>query len=1059
MSRFSIRYPYLIIVICLIVCVVGVTTLVRMPVDLFPPIKIPVVVVATFFSGMPPEQIETDITGRFERFFTLASGIDHMESRSLPGVSLIKVYFQPGFNSDSAVTSIANLAMANLRKLPPGTLPPVVLKFDASSLPVCLITLKGEGLKEAQLRDLGQYNVRNQVASVPGASVPQPFGGRYRQIMVYVDPLKLESHQLSVMDVVRTVNEANLILPAGDVKIGPFDYNLYANSQVDDVRDINKLPLKTVGNASVLVGDVGKAEDASQIQYNVVRVDGQPSVYLPVLKQGGDANTIAVVDGIKEAVDHLLDVPKQLVKKVVFDQSVFVRNAIENLIHEGAIGLVLTGVMILIFLGSMRATVAVFLSIPLSALAAFIALSLGDNTVNAMVLGGLALAFSRLIDNSVVVLENIFRHIELGEAPELAAQRGGEEVALPVLAATLTTVVVFFPVLFLYGVSRFLFTALALAVVLSLAASYIVALTVVPLFCAKLIKGHSVDAAGEHREPKGWGQRFNAWFNRKFRQMLDRYEGALNLALLRPLATVLGITGLFVFSLALYPLIGKAYFPRTDPGQFVINLKAATGTRIERTDQLVERVEQIVREVVPAKDLRIIVSNIGVTPGFSSIYTPNSGPHTAFVQVGLQDAHHVSSFQYMDRVRARLERELPEVSAYFQTGGLVDAILNLGMPAPLDIQVSGMNLEEAHRTATEIAQKVRALPGVSDVLVPQDIDYPALKLDIDRVHASELGLNEKEVVGNVITALTSDGMIAPSFWVDPKSGNDYLLTVQYPENFVKNLADLASVPLRGVHSLKPTRLDTVSQIRHFKAPTEVDHYQLRRIMDVYVSPSGEDLSQVLGGVQTVLRDTKLPENVRVAVRGSADAMQVSFRSFGFGLLLSTLLVYLILVAQFESFLDPFLILLAVPTGLTGVLLILFATGTTLNIMSLMGVVMMVGIVVSNSILIVDFTRRLRKEGRPLREAVSLACRVRLRPVLMTSLATLIGLLPMAAKLGTGTEAYAPLARAIIGGLTVSVVLTVFIVPAAYYMLYRWQEARADARLSSAMAAGAPQPAS
>src|SRR6266568_369773 len=502
MSRFSIRYPYLVIVICLIVCVVGVTTLVRMPVDLFPPIKIPVVVVATFFSGMPPEQIETDITGRFERFFTLASGIDHMESRSLPGVSLTKVYFQPGFNSDSAVTSIANLAMANLRKLPPGTLPPVVLKFDASSLPVCLITLKGEGLKEAQLRDIGQFTVRNQVASVPGASVPQPFGGRSRQIMVYVDPLKLESHQLSVMDVMRTVNEANLILPAGDVKIGPFDYNLYANSQVDDVKDINKLPLKTIGNASVLVANVGKAEDASQIQYNVVRVDGQPSVYLPVLKQGGDANTISVVNGITEAVRHLLDVAKQLVTKVVFDQSVFVRTAIENLIHEGAIGLILTGVMILVFLGNFRATLAVFLSIPLSALAAFIALAIGDNTVNAMVLGGLALAFSRLIDNSVVVLENIFRHLELGEAPEVAAEQGGKEVALPVLAATLTTVVVFFPVLFLYGVSRFLFTALALAVVLSLVASYVVALTVVPLFCAKLIKGHAVEAAGEHSEPK-----------------------------------------------------------------------------------------------------------------------------------------------------------------------------------------------------------------------------------------------------------------------------------------------------------------------------------------------------------------------------------------------------------------------------------------------------------------------------------------------------------------------------------------------------------------------------
>ncbi len=467
MSRFSLRYPYLIIVLCLVTCVVGVTSLVRMPVDLFPPIRIPVVVVATFFSGMPPEQIETDITGPFERFFTLASGVDHIESRSLPGVSLVKIYFQPGYNADSAVTSIANLAMADLRRLPPGTLPPVVLTFDASSLPVCLVTLKGEGLDEATLHDLGQYNVRNQLASVPGASIPQPFGGRYRQIMVYVDPLKLEAHQLSVMDVVRSVNEANLILPAGDVKVGPFDYNLYANSQVNAMADINAIPLKTVGNASVLVSDIGAAKDASQIQYNIVRVDGHKSVYLPILKQGGDANTIAVVNGIKDGVNHLLDVPKELITKVVFDQSVFVRSAIENLIHEGGIGLILTGVMILVFLGSMRATVAVFLSIPLSALAAFIALSLGNNTINAMVLGGLALAFSRLIDNSVVVLENIFRHIELGETPEVAAERGGREVALPVLAATLTTVVVFFPVTFLYGVSRFLFTALALAVILS----------------------------------------------------------------------------------------------------------------------------------------------------------------------------------------------------------------------------------------------------------------------------------------------------------------------------------------------------------------------------------------------------------------------------------------------------------------------------------------------------------------------------------------------------------------------------------------------------------------
>ena len=1039
MSRFAIRYPYLVIVICLIVCVVGVTSLVRLPVDLFPPIKIPVVVVATFFSGMPPEQIENDITGRFERFFTLAAGIDHMESRSLTGVSLIKVYFQPGSNPDSAVTSIANLAMANLRRLPPGTLPPVVLKFDASSLPVCLITLKGEGLSEAQLRDLGQFTVRNQVANVPGASVPQPFGGRYRQIMVYVDPLKLEAHQLSVMDVVRTVNEANLILPAGDVKIGPFDYNVYANSQINQMKDINLLPLKTVGQASVLVADVGNAKDASQIQYNIVRINGQPSVYLPVMKQGGDANTIAVVDGIKEAVGRLLDVPAQLVKEVVFDQSVFVRTAIENLIHEGAIGLVLTGVMILVFLGSMRATVAVFLSIPLSALAAFIALSLGDNTVNAMILGGLALAFSRLIDNSVVVLENIFRHIEMGKPPEVAAEVGGREVALPVLAATLTTVVVFFPVVFLYGVSRFLFTALALAVVLSLFASYFVAMTVVPLFCAKLIKGHAPHGTCEPSKPANVGQRFNGWFNAKFHGMLDRYEGVLDVALVRPLATVLGIMGLFLLSLGLYPLVGQAYFPRTDPAQFVINLKAPSGTRIEATDRLVDKVEKLVRKIVPPEELKIIVSNIGITPDFSAMFTPNSAEHTAFVQVALHAHHHVSSFEYMRRVRERIQRELPQLSAYFQTGGLVDAVLNLGMPAPLDIQVSGMDMDATHRVASEIAQKARALRGVSDVLVPQDVDYPALKLDIDRARTSELGLSAKEIVNSVITALTSDGMIAPSYWVDPTTGNDYLLTVQYPEDSIKNLADLGSLPLRATSQLRPTRLDSVSRISHIRSPTEVDHYQLRRIVDVYVSPKGEDLSQVYGEVQKIIGGTQLPEGVRVTVRGSVEAMRASFKSFGLGLILSTLLVYLILVAQFESFLDPLLILLAVPTGLTGVLLTLWATGTTLNVMSLMGVVMMVGIVVSNSILIVEFTRRLRDEGRSLREAVSLACRVRLRPVLMTSLATLIGLLPMAAKLGTGSEAYAPLARAIIGGLAVSVVLTVFIVPAAYYLVYRRHE--------------------
>jgi multidrug efflux pump subunit AcrB len=896
------------------------------------------------------------------------------------------------------------------------------------------VTLKGEGLNETQLRDLGQYTVRNQVANVPGASAPQPFGGRYRQIMVYVDPLKLEAHQLSVMDVVRTVNDSNLILPAGHVVVGPYDYSLYTNSQLDTINDINRLPLKTVDGASVMVGDVGQAQDASQIQNSVVRVDGQRSVYLPILKQGGDVNTIAVVDGVKRAVSKLLDVPKSLVTSVIFDQSVFVKTAITNLLHEGAIGLVLTGLMILVFLGSLRATAAVFLSVPLSALATFICLAVGDNSINAMVLGGLALAFSRLIDNSVVVLENIFRHMELGESPAVAAEKGGREVALPVLAATITTSIVFFPVVFLYGVSKFLFTALALSVVLSLVASYFVAMTVVPLFCAKWIKAPAHGSAED--APRNPMERFNQWFNARFQAMLGHYDRAIAWALMRPMATVSALMGVFLLSLGLLPMLGLAYFPRTDPGQFVINLKTATGSNIAVTEDAVARVEKIIREEVSPEDLNLIVSNIGSTPGFSSMYTPNSAAHTAFVQASLKEEHRIGSYEYMDRVRARMRSELPDVTSYFQSGGLVDAVLNLGLPTPIDVQVSGSNLETAHAVASKMAAQIRRLPGVNDVLIPQDIDAPSLRLNIDRVQASKLGVTQKEVVSNVITALTSNAMIAPSYWVDPKSGNDYLLTVQYPEDEIKTLNDLKAIPIRASSHVDPARLDAVASVQRVQAPTEVDHYQLRRVIDLYIAPAQEDIARLTADVERIIKETALPEGIRVAVRGTVQSMRASFTSFGFGLLLSVVLVYLVLVAQFASFLDPLLILLAIPTGLTGVIVTLLLTGTTLNVMSLMGVVMMVGIVVSNSILIVEFIRHLRHDGVPVAQAVALACRVRLRPVLMTSLATIIGLLPMAAKLGTGSEAYAPLARAIIGGLTVSVITTIFIVPAAYLLAYR-----------------------
>jgi multidrug efflux pump subunit AcrB len=1057
MSFFAIRYPFFILMACMIVVVVGVAAIISMPVDLFPPVNIPVVVVATFYAGMPPQQIESDITDSDERFFTLGSNIDHIESRSLSGVSLIKIYFQSGTDPTAAVSGISNLAMANLRRLPPGTLPPVVLSFDAANLPVCLITLKGAGMDQTQLKDVAQFSVRNQVANVPGASVPQPYGGTYRQIMIYVDPLKLQASQLGIMDVVDAVNDSNLILPAGDVRIGPKDYNIYPNSQVPTPDAVNSIPLKTVGNASILVGDVGHAVDGGQLQTNIVRVDGQHSVYIPILKQGGNSNTITIVNGIRKATAHLLDIPQQLKTAVVFDQSVFVKTAIKNVISEGSLGLCLTGVMILLFLGNVRATIAVLLSIPISCIATFLVLKALGNSINTMVLGGMALVLSRLIDNSVVVLENIFRHFEMGADSVRASQEGGKEVQLAVLAATFSTAIVFFPVVLLTGVSKYLFTALALAVVIALFCSYIVAMTVVPLFCSRFIKhtrhdnrhesAQADDPVPEHM--RGGHRQTNLFarivyrFNQGFGWLQDHYDRAIHSCLGRPALVIIVFSIFVVLSFALAPFLGRAYFPRTDPGQFVISVKAPTGTRIELTDQYIARVEQDVRDVVAPKDLNMIVSNIGITPDLSAIYTSNSGMHTGFVQVSLKEGHSLSSFAYMQRVRTRLASDLPSIQTYFQSGGLVDSIVNQGLPAPFDIQVSSNDMEGGYAVAQQLAQKMRALHGISDVLIPQDIDYPGLALNIDRQQASLEGLTPKTVVDSVITAMTSNGMVAPSYWIDPKTGNDYMLTVQYPETQVRTLNDFMQIPLRSPDGKTTTPLETVASIRQINTPTEVDHYQLRRVFDVYVMPASEDLATIGKAVSRIVAGTHPPHGTVLTIRGTVNNMNESFRSFGIGLIMSIVLVFLILMAQFASFVDPFIILLAIPPGISGVILFLLVTGTTINIMSLMGVLMMTGIVVSDSILIVEFTGQLRKQGLKLEEAIITACKVRLRPILMTTLATVLGLIPMALALEAGSEQYAPLARAILGGLTVSGIVTVFLVPSAYLLIHRHIETRSE----------------
>jgi multidrug efflux pump subunit AcrB len=1074
MPKFALRFPYFILMLCLMVSLIGIVNLFRMPIDLFPDIDMPVVVVATFYNGMPPQQIEADITDTFERFFTLAANVDHSESRSLTGVSLIKIYFKPGTDPNAALSNIANLAMADLRRLPPGTLPPVVLGLTASSQPVCLVTLEGKGLNETQLKDLAQFQVRNQISNVQGASVPQPYGGTYRQIQIYVDPLKMEARNLSLNDIVNAVDSSNLILPAGDVRIGNKDFNIYANSQFPDAQSMNAMPLKSVGNGSVLVADVGHAEDAGALQYNIVRINGQRSVYVPVFKQGGSSNTITIVDGMKQAIKHLVDIPPQLKTAVVFDQSVFVKLALKQLVNEAVIGLVLTGIMILLFLGSPRATVAVMLSVPLSALACLLMTNAMGGTINTMILGGLALAFSRLIDNGVVVLENIFRYMELGEPPQIAAEKGGTEVSLAVLAATVTTSIVFLPVASLSGVSKYLFTPLALGVVLSMFASYAFAMTVIPLFCSLFLKPHSHVAGPEH--PAGADEIQNDKpkrrlglqpivdkFNFHFQRMVDRYERLVRRTLERPIfSTGIILAGVAALLIVTFPFLGRAYFPRTDPGQFVINVHMPSGTRLEVSNQYIARVEGIIRQVVKPSDLDMIVSNIGVYPDLSAIFTSNASMDTAFVQTSLKEGHSIGSYEYMRQVRERLSREMPELTTYFQAGGLIDGVINQGLPAPIDVQVSSNNIDGAYAVAAKLAAKIRTFPNVSSTYIPQDINYPGIALNIDREKASLIGLSAKEIVDNVITALTSDGQVAPSYWIDPKTGNNYMVTVQYANRWIQHMSmqDFENIPLRGTHppgyspideahmagDMPPllgagdhrsgyTPLNSVADIKLINTPTEVDHYQIRPVIDVYVSTKKEALGQTGARINSLIDHTPRGRNTLITMRGAVVSMNQSFHDFAVGLIVAIALVYLVLMAQFTSFVDPFIILMAIPPGIAGVVVFLLVTGSTLNIMSLMGTIMMTGIVVSNSILIVDFSNILHGQGLPLLEATVEACKMRLRPILMTSMATLLGMIPMAIGAEAGSEQYAPLARAIIGGLGVSVVLTMFLVPAVYLIIH------------------------
>ncbi len=1018
----------------LLTIILGIAAFLSMPVDVFPALDIPVAVVATFYPGMPPLDMEADITTRFERFFTLGSDIEHMESRSLPGVSIIKVFFQPGVDLSAATASLGNLAMADLRHLPPGTLPPLVLKSGASSLPVTLVTVAGAGFTEAQLRDQAQYNIRNWIATVSGTSVPPPFGGKYRQIMAYVNRDALQARGLTLMDVVHSLDDTNLIIPAGDAKIGATDYFVYSNSMIETPAEINQVPVKVgAGEAPVFIGDVGHAEDAAQIQQNIVRINGQRSVYIAVMKQG-NANTIAVVDGVGNVIKKIAGLPSGMKVNAIFGQDAYVRAAIDSLEHEAASGAVLASLMILIFLGSFRSTIAIFLSIPLSILAGAFGLRMSGATINVMTLGGFALAIGRLVDDSTVVLENINRHLAVGKAPPDAARDGASEVALAVLASTITTIIVFSPVMFLFGVAKSLFSALSMAVVLSMLASYVVAMTVIPVYCAYFLTAE----AGREAE-EGSGRGFLDAFIRSYDRFAERYERLLDRVLNHKGAVIAAAAILFVASMAAFPLLGTELFPRTDAGQFVIQFRAPLGTRVELTEQIAERLENTIREVIPPTELSTVVSNIGLAPGFSAIYSPNAASDSGFVMIALKPEHRVSTWDYVAKLKKLLPARMPEIRAFFSSGSIIDSVLNFGLAAPIDIQVSGQRYSELFDLSREVDARVKGLAEVAGTFIPEESDYPTLRINVDRVKAARLGLNQRDVVTNVITALTSNQMIAPSIWIDPKTGNDYFLTAQYDEAQINSLDTLRNIPVRssdGNHSRADAlMLRNVATITREQHPAEADHYNIQRVVDVLVAPSTDDMGGTLSAVQKALADLKLPAGTEIAYRGSVESMRRSFSSFGYGLGMAVVLLYLVMVAQFRSFLDPFIIMFAVPMGLIGVVWTLYFTGTTLNIESFMGIIAMVGIVVSNAILLVDFANRRFRGGEELRLAIVESAKIRMRPILMTTLATVVGLMPMALKLGAGSEASAPLARAAAGGLAVSTLLTLFLVPALYETFY------------------------
>ncbi len=1044
--RLALRRPYTFIVAALVIIVLGAVSIARMPKDIFPEIDIPVVSVIWSYPGIAPEEMERRVSTVTERAFTTTvNDIEHMESQSMFGYSVLRIFFQPNAKIEAAVAQINAQSQSILRILPPGMFPPSILRYNAASVPVLQITGSSNTLSEQEIYDYGLNFIRTQLATVQGASVPLPYGGKYRQIMVDLDPQALYARGLSATDISNAVNAQNLIIPAGSAKMGPREYSVRLNSSPEVVDELNNIPIKQVNGATIYLKDVAQVRDGYQVQTNIVRENGRRSILLTVLKSGG-ASTLDVVDRVKQALPRIqATLPRELNLKYLFDQSLFVRASLNNVVREAITAAFLTAMMILLFLGSWRSTFIVAISIPLSILTSIIALHFLDQTLNVMTLGGLALAVGILVDDATVEIENIHRNLGQGKPIKRAILDGAQQIAVAAFVSTLAICIVFVPVVFLSGSAKWLFTALAMAVVFAMLASYLLSRTLVPTLVMYLLRSevhlHNRAEGWDYGRPAGFFRRIHLGFEKRFEAMRERYREALAWSLEHRKIVICLFVAFSAASLGLLPLIGTDFFPQVDAGQFRLHVRAPAGTRIEETEHIFTKVEDAIRRVIPSGELSLMLDNMGLPFGSTNVaYTDPSttGPADGEILVSLNEQHHGATSHYVRQLRRELKREFPDLSFFFQPADIVSQILNFGLPAPIDVQIAGRNVEANYKLAREIEAEVAKVPGAADVHLHQVVNAPELRVNVDRNRAEDMGLTQRDVANSLLISLSSSGQVAPNFWLNPENSVNYNLSVQIPQYRIHSMDTLGSTPITTGGNAAPQLLSNVATVQRRTTMEVVSHYNVQPVFDVYANVQDSDLGTVSKAVAKIVDRfrPKLPRGSFVAVRGQVESMTSSFVSLGAGLIFAVLLVYFLMVVNFQSWMDPLIIMMALPGALSGILWMLFVTQTTISIPSLMGAIMSIGVATANSILLVTFANDQRMAGNDLKGAALAAGHVRLRPVLMTALAMIIGMLPMALGFGEGGEQNAPLGRAVIGGLIVATFATLFFVPVIYSLLGR-----------------------